>query len=233
LGALGVDEVGQRVVKTGRRKLDPERTRQDILAAAREEFAERGLNGARMDAIANRTKTVKHMIYHYFGSKEGLYLAVLEEAYADIRHFESALNLDQYPAVEALCRLIRFTFDYDEAHPDFIRLVSTENIHHARHLAKSEVIHELNRSVIAILQRVLDRGKRDGVFRPDIDPVDVHLLMSSFCFFRVANRYTFGELFGRDLSDPPVRLLHQQMLVDAVLNAVMVVRRTVSGATDC
>jgi hypothetical protein len=79
----------------------------------------------------------------------------------------------------------------------------------------------------------LDRGKRDGVFRPDIDPVDVHLLMSSFCFFRVANRYTFGELFGRDLSDPPVRLLHQQMLVDAVLNAVMVVRRTVSGATDC
>lgn len=227
-----MDEASRRPAKTVRRKLDPVRTRQDILAAAREEFAERGLNGARMDAIAARTKTVKHMIYHYFGSKEGLYLAVLEEAYADIRHFEAELKLDQYPAVEALCRLIHFTFDYDEAHPDFIRLVSTENMHHAKHMAKSEVIHDLNRSVIAILQRVLDRGKRDGVFRPDVDPVDIHLLMSSFCFFRVANRYTFSELFGRDLLDPPLRLLHRQMLVDSVLNAVMVVRRTVSGASD-
>ncbi len=227
-----MDDATEKPPKPVRRKLDPERTRQDILAAAREEFAERGLNGARMDAIAGRTKTVKHMIYHYFGSKEGLYLAVLEEAYADIRHFESELNLDQYPAIEALCRLIQFTFDYDEAHPDFIRLVSTENIHHARHIAKSEIIHELNRSVIMILQRVLDRGKRDGVFRPDVDPVDIHLMMSSFCFFRVANRYTFSELFGRDLSDPPLRLLHRQMLIDAVLNAVMVVRRTVSGAPD-
>ena len=227
-----MDEASRRPAKTVRRKLDPVRTRQDILAAAREEFAERGLNGARMDAIAARTKTVKHMIYHYFGSKEGLYLAVLEAAYADIRHFEAELNLDQYPAVEALCRLIHFTFDYDEAHPDFIRLVSTENMHHAKHMARSEVIHDVNRSVIAILQRVLDRGKRDGVFRPDVDPVDIHLLMSSFCFFRVANRYTFSELFGRDLLDPPLRLLHRQMLVDSVLNAVMVVRRTVSGATD-
>jgi AcrR family transcriptional regulator len=227
-----VDEASRKMAKAGRRKLDPERTRQDILAAAREEFAERGLNGARMDAIAGRTKTVKHMIYHYFGSKEGLYLAVLEEAYADIRHFETQLDLDQYPAVEALCRLIQFTFDYDEAHPDFIRLVSTENMHHAEHMAKSTVIHDLNRSVITILQRVLDRGKRDGVFRPDVDPVDVHLMMSSFCFFRVANRYTFSELFGRDLFDPSLRLLHRQMLVDAVLNAVMVVRRTVSGVKD-
>jgi len=224
-----VDKANEGAGRIGRRKLDPERTRLDILGAAREEFAERGLNGARMDSIAARTKTVKHMIYHYFGSKEGLYLAVLEAAYADIRHFEAELNLDQYPAVEALCRLIQFTFDYDEAHPDFIRLVSTENMHHARHIANSKVIHELNRSVITILQRVLDRGKRDGVFRPDVDPVDVHLMMSSFCFFRVANRYTFSELFGRNLFDPAARTLHRQMLIDAVLNAVMVVRRTVSG----
>jgi AcrR family transcriptional regulator len=227
-----VDDATEKPVKAVRRKLDPERTRQDILAAAREEFAERGLNGARMDAIAGRTKTVKHMIYHYFRSKEGLYLAVLEEAYADIRHFETELKLDQYPAVEGLCRLIQFTFDYDEAHPDFIRLVSNENMHHAKHMAKSDIIHELNRSVITILQRVLDRGKQEGVFRPDVDPVDIHLMMSSFCFFRVANRYTFSELFDRDLSDPLSRRLHRQMLVDAVLNAVMVVRRTVSGAAD-
>jgi AcrR family transcriptional regulator len=227
-----VDEVGHKTAKARRRKLDPERTRQDILAAAREEFAERGLTGARMDAIAERTKTVKHMIYHYFGSKEGLYLAVLEAAYADIRHFETELQLEQCPAVEALCRLVEFTFDYDEAHPDFIRLVSTENMHHAKYMARSDVIHDLNRSVINILQRVLDRGKHDGVFRPDVDPVDVHLMMSSFCFFRVANRYTFSELFGRDLFHPSVRRLHKRMLVDAVLNAVVVVRRTVSGASD-
>jgi AcrR family transcriptional regulator len=227
-----VDEPSQRTPKTGKRKLDPKRTRQDILAAAREEFAERGLSGARMDAIAGRTKTVKHMIYHYFGSKEGLYVAVLEEAYADIRHFEAELNLDQYPADEALCRLIQFTFDYDEAHPDFIRLVSTENMHHAKHMARSEVIHEVNRSVITLLQRVLDRGKRDGVFRPDVDPVDVHLMISSFCFFRVANRYTFSELFGRDLFHPSLRVLHRRMLVEAVSNAVTVSRKNVSNVSD-
>ncbi len=115
------------------RRLDRERTRQAILAAAREEFAEHGLSGARVDAIAARTNTVKRMIYYYFGSKEGLYLAVLEEAYADIRRFEGELNLDQYPPVEAIRRLIEFTFDYDEAHPDFIRLVATENTLNARY----------------------------------------------------------------------------------------------------
>jgi AcrR family transcriptional regulator len=204
--------------KAGRRKLDPERTRQEILAAAREEFAEHGLSGARVDAIAARTNTVKRMIYYYFGSKEGLYLAVLEEAYADIRRFEDQLNLDRYPPVEALRRLVDFTFDYDEAHPDFIRLVSNENMHHAEHMARSVTIRDLNRGVIKMLERVLDRGKREGVFRQSVDPVDVHLMISSFCFFRVSNRYTFGALFDRDLSAPALRAHHKRMLTDAVLN---------------
>jgi AcrR family transcriptional regulator len=204
-----------------RRRLDRERTRQEILAAAREEFAEHGLSGARVDAIAARTNTVKRMIYYYFGSKEGLYLAVLEEAYADIRRFESELNLDRHPPVEAICRLIEFTFDYDEAHPDFIRLVATENTLSARYIATSASIQALNRSAITMLRGVLDRGKRDGTFRQDVDPVDVHLLISSFCFFRVSNRFTFGTLFGRDLSDPGLCALHKRMLTDAVLNAVM------------
>ncbi len=209
----------------GRRRLDSARTRQEILAAARDEFAEHGLSGARVDAIAAKTSTAKRMIYYYFGSKEGLYLAVLEEAYADIRRFEGELNIDQYAPVEAIRRLIEFTFDYDEAHPDFIRLVSTENMHHARHIAESTAIKELNRGVITMLQRVLDRGKRDGVFRQTVDPIDVHLMISSFCFFRVSNRYTFGALFGRDLSEPATRAAHKQMLTDAVLNALMVTRR--------
>ncbi len=205
----------------GRRKLDPERTRQAILAAAREEFAENGLSGARVDAIAARTNTVKRMIYYYFGSKEGLYLAVLEEAYADIRRVEQGLHLDLLPPVEAIRRLIEFTFDYEDAHPDFIRLVSIENIHHAKYIAQSKTIQDVNSAVITTLTAVLDRGKSEGVFRRAIDAVDVHMLISAVCFFRVSNRHTFGALFSRDLSDPTLRARHKQMLVDAVLHLLM------------
>jgi AcrR family transcriptional regulator len=204
----------------GRRRLDPERTRQEILAAARAEFAERGLSGARVDTIAANTNTAKRMIYYYFGSKEGLYLAVLEQAYADIRRFEGELELDRLPPREAITRLVASTFDYDEAHPDFIRLVSTENIHRAQYIAQSPAIRELNRGVLTMLEQVLDRGKQQGVFRQDADAVDVHLMISSFCFFRVSNRYTFGALFGRDLSDPALRSAHKRMLADAVLNSL-------------
>jgi len=211
---------GMDMAEDGRRRLDPERTRQEILAAARQEFAEHGLSGARVDAIAAQTRTAKRMIYYYFGSKEGLYLAVLEAAYANILHFEAELNVDQCSPVEAIRRVIDFTFDYDEAHPDFIRLVSTENMHHARHIAQSATIGGLNRGVITMLRRVLDRGKQDGVFRPDADPLDVHLLISSFCFFRVANRATFNALFGCNLSDPATRAGHKRMLTEAVLNAL-------------
>ncbi len=203
-----------------RRRLDPERTRQAILDAAREAFAEHGLAGARVDAIAARTGTAKRMIYYYFGSKEGLYLAVLEQAYADIRDSEGQLNVDRSPPEEAIRRLIAFTFDYDEAHPDFIRLVSNENMHHARYMARSDAIRDLNRGVIELLRRVLERGQREGVFRADIDPVDVHLLISSFCFFRVANRHTFGMLFERDLCAPATRAGHKALLTEVVLRVL-------------
>ena len=204
--------------ETTRRRLDPERTRQEILAAAREEVAEHGLAGARVDTIAARTSTAKRMLYYYFGSKEGLFLAVLEEAYADIRRFEAELNIDQYPPAEAIVRLIAFTFDYDEVHPDFIRLVATENMHRARHLAASHAIMQQNRGAISLLQRIIDRGQREGAFRADVDPVDVHLMISSFCFFRVSNRHTFGALFGRDLSDPEWCARQKRMLVAAVFD---------------
>ncbi len=200
-----------------KRRPDPERTRQAILAAARDEFAAHGLSGARVDAIAARTNTVKRMIYYYFGSKEGLYLAVLEAAYADIRRVEQGLGLDRLPPLEAIRRLIESTFDYEEAHPEFIRLVSIENIHNGKHIAASQTIQAVNSPVIATLAEVLDRGKRDGVFRPDAEPTDVHMLISAVCFFRVSNRHSFGVLFGCDLLDPAVRARHRAMLVDAVL----------------
>lgn len=202
------------------RPRDPERTRAEILAVAREEFAADGLSGARVDAIAARTSTTKRMIYYYFGSKEGLYLAVLEQAYAEIRAIEQELDLARLAPADAIRRMIDFTFDYHEAHPDFIRLVSIENINHGRYISQSETIKNLNIVVTETLAAILQRGQRDGVFRKDIDAVDVHMLISAFCFFRVSNRHTFGTLFRRDLSDQAVRKRHKALIADAVLRSL-------------
>lgn len=202
------------------RKPDAERTRRDILAVARQEFAENGLSGARVDAIAERTRTTKRMIYYYFGSKEGLYLAVLEQVYEDIRAVERELDLDLLPPDEAVRRMIEFTFDYQEAHPDFIRLVCIENIHHGRYLAQSETLRRANLSVIETLDRILRRGRAAGIFANDIEPLDLHMMISAFCFFRVSNRYTFGTLFGCDLTATATRDKHRRMIGDAILGVL-------------
>jgi AcrR family transcriptional regulator len=199
------------------RKNDPEKTKQDILEIATQEFSAYGLSGGRVDAIAEKTKTSKRMIYYYFGSKEGLYLAVLEKAYRKIRSLEADLELADMPPVEALRTLIASTFDHDENNPDFVRLVSIENIHHAAHMKQSSEIGELNVSIVKTIGEVLERGRRDGIFRADVDAVDVHMLISAFCFFRVSNRYTFGTIFRRDLSDPNLYSRHKQMISDAVV----------------
>jgi len=200
------------------RKHNAERTKQEILAAATSEFAEHGLSGARVDAIAARTRTTKRMIYYYFGGKEKLYIAVLEKVYADIRAMECALSLGQLEPEAAVSRLVEATFEYDEAHPEFIRLVTLENIHHARYLAASPAIRDLNITAIDTLAAILERGRALGVFRDGVDPVDVHMLISAFCFFRVSNSATFGALFGRDLSAPDLRRSHKQMIADAVIH---------------
>ncbi len=198
------------------RKNDPQKTKEDILNIATEEFSAFGLSGARVDAIAEKTRTSKRMIYYYFGSKEGLYLAVLEKAYRKIRSLEADLELADLPPVEALRTLIASTFDHDERNPDFVRLVSIENIHHASHMKRSSEIGELNLSIVRTIDEILDRGRREGVFRRDIDAVDLHMLISAFCFFRVSNRYTFGTIFHRELSEPNLYNRHKQMIADAV-----------------
>src|SRR5216683_2797507 len=200
-----------------KRKNDPERTRRDIVAVATEEFAAEGYSGARVDTIAAKTRTSKRMIYYYFGGKEQLYLAVLEEAYRSIRTLESRLDSEKYGAEEALRRLVDATFDHDERNPNFIRLVSIENIHRARHLKRSAQLRELNSTIIATLKRILERGRAEGAFARDVDPVDLHLAISSYCFFRVANRHTFGSLFDRDLSNARVRNRNKQQIGDMVL----------------
>lgn len=203
-----------------RRARDAERTRADILAVAQAEFAEHGLAGARVDAIAARTHTTKRMIYYYFGSKERLYLAVLERAYGAIRHAEQALDLAALPPEAAMRRLVEFTFDYDEANPDFVRLVSIENIHRARFIGRSPDLRAVNATALDTLGAILTRGQAEGVFRTDLEPLDVHMLISAFCIFRVANRHTFGRLFDMDLSAPPLRSRHRRVIADAVVALV-------------
>jgi AcrR family transcriptional regulator len=199
------------------RKNDPEKTKDDILTVATEEFSEYGLSGGRVDAIAEKTRTSKRMIYYYFGSKEGLYLAVLEKAYRKIRSLEADLELADMPPVEALRTLIASTFDHDENNPEFVRLVSIENIHHANHMKRSSEIGELNLSIVRTISDILERGRSQGVFRREVDAIDLHMLVSAFCFFRVSNRHTFGTIFHRDLSEPKLYARHKQMIADAVI----------------
>ncbi|MDO9711007.1 TetR/AcrR family transcriptional regulator [Paracraurococcus lichenis] len=199
------------------RQRDPEQTRRAILDAALAEFADKGLSGARVDEIAARTATTKRMIYYYFGSKEGLYAAVLEEMYGGIRDAEQALELDSLDPVAAMTRLVEVTFDYHAAHPAFVRLVAVENIHQARHLRESPSISDRNDAVIRMLRALLDRGERAGVFRARVDAVDLHLLISGFCFYRVSNRHTLQAIFGRDLTAPAHAAAHRRMIVEAVL----------------
>lgn len=200
------------------RKNDPQRTQEDILDVATEEFTTHGLAGGRVDAIAEKTRTSKRMIYYYFGSKEGLYLAVLERAYRKIRTLEEDLQLSNLPPEQALRVLISTTFEHDEANPEFVRLVSIENIHHAAHMLRSEAIRDLNVSVIETIAAILDRGVAAGVFARKADPIDIHMLISAFCFFRVSNRYTFGTIFRRDLSEPATMERHKDMIADAVIS---------------
>lgn len=200
------------------RHRDAERTRAEILEVATAEFADKGYAGARVDEIAARTSTTKRMIYYYFGGKEQLYLAALENAYSVIRGIEREVDVEELDPVEAVRRLAELTFDHHESHPDFLRLVSIENIHRAEHLAKSELLPGLATPAVDVLGRILERGRAAGQFRDDVDALDVHMVISSFCVFRTANRYTFQAIFKRDMLDPARRDHYRKMLGDLVLD---------------
>lgn len=196
---------------------DPEGVRRGILEVAREEFVEKGLSGARVDEIAARTATSKRMIYYYFGDKEGLYRAVLEEAYARIRTFERSLDLADLPPREAIARLAGFTFDYHADNPDFVRLVMVENIHHARHLESSSKIGELNLSAIDMIREIYERGLAAGVFREGLDPIDIHLTISALSFYNVSNQASIRQVFGHDMAAPEARSRRRDSAIETVL----------------
>ena len=200
-----------------KRLRDADRTRAEILDVATQEFAQHGYAGARVDEIADRTRTTKRMIYYYFGGKEQLYIAVLERAYARIREAERTAEVEHLDPVAAIRRLAELTFDHHEAHPEFVRLVSIENIDQAKHMAKSKALAELNTTAVEVITRILEAGRTSGVFRSDVDALDVHMLISAYCIFRVANRHTFRTLFGRDLTDRARRDHYRHMLGDVVV----------------
>ncbi len=199
------------------RKNNPEKTRENILQAAITEFVQQGLAGARVDAIAERTQTSKRMIYYYFNSKEQLYVEVLEKLYGDIRSTETNLHLDELEPRQGIRRLIEFTFDHHDRNVDFVRIVCNENMHHGEFVKQSSAIRSMNKTVLLALNEVLRRGADDGLFRKGLDALDVHLLISSFCFYRVSNRHTFGEIFQIDFEDQVVKARHKEMICESVL----------------
>ncbi|MFI4951887.1 MAG: TetR/AcrR family transcriptional regulator [Burkholderiales bacterium] len=175
---------------------DAERTQATILAAATHEFARHGLGGARVDRIASRAGSNKRMLYYYFGSKEKLFLAVLEKTYADIRTAEQALNLLDASPTDGVRRLIEFTWEYFIAHPEFLTLLNSENLHQARHLKRSKHIREMNSPLIETLGTLLVRGQRDGSFRSGVDPLQLYISIASLSYFFLSNRHTLAQVFG-------------------------------------
>jgi AcrR family transcriptional regulator len=199
---------------------DPERTQANILEVAAAEFGEKGLAGARIDEIAALTQTSKRMIYYYFGSKEGLYLAVLEEAYRRVRDVESELHLQDLEPEQALRRLVAFTFDHHLHHENYIRLVMNENINRGQYLAQSPRIQELNIPAIAAIRHLYERGVKSGVFRPGLDPVDIHASISALSFFNVSNRHTFGLIFKIDMKSSAYIAHRRDNVVEMIVRFV-------------
>jgi AcrR family transcriptional regulator len=196
---------------------DADRTRAAILDAATTEFARYGLGGARVDRISTAAGANKRMLYYYFGDKEGLFLAVLETAYAEIRSAEQKLSLLDVAPIESVRKLIRFTWGYFLAHPEFISLLNSENLHRASHLRKSRRARSLNSPLIATLGSILERGHRGGIFRAGVDPLQLYISIAGLCYFYLSNIHTLSSIFGRDLASQSARGARLRHVTDVVL----------------
>ena len=206
--------------RTTTRTNDPARTMAGILEVATAEFANKGLSGARIDEIAAATSTSKRMIYYYFGSKEGLYLAVLEESYRRMRSIEAELHLGDLSPEQALRRLVEFTFDHHFGNQDYIRLVMSENMQRGEYLAQSKIIQELNVTAIQSIRQLYDRGVAEGVFREGLDPIDIHASISALTFFNVSNQHTFGLIFKHDPAAAAARAVRRSNIVEMIVRFV-------------
>ena len=209
------------VPATEERLRDADRSQNTILAAARDEFAEYGLGGARVDRIAERAGLNKRLIYYYFEDKEKLFQAVLEQAYRDIREQEMRLHLLDLEPPQAVRRLIEFTWDYYLRHPDFMTLLNSANLHKARHLEGSPRARELNSPLVDTLAAVLERGRRDGSFRGGVDPVQLYVSIAGLAYFYLSNTHTLAAIFGRDLMSPKARSERLSHMNDVILGYLL------------
>jgi len=198
-------------------KRDPEKRKRDLLLAARHEFSEHGLSGARVDDIVNRAGVNKQLLYYYFGDKETIYEKVLEDAYAEIRDGEELLNLAALPALEAMEKYIRYNFNFIQENRHFVALLNDENLHHAQHLTNSAATIESHVQLRKLVGDVLDRGLAEGIFKRNVDPVSLYLTISSLSFFFFSNIHTMSKIFARNLSDESEIRKRSDEIVEIVL----------------
>lgn len=204
------------------RARNAEATKADVLAAARVEFAKSGLAGARVDKIAEQSGANKRMIYHYFGSKENLFAAVVEDAYTSIRSSEQSLALADLPPVEAIKQLVEFTWRYYLENPEFITLVNSENLHEARHIAGNRQLRKLQKAYVETVDRILRRGEAEGVFRPGIDAVQLCITIAALGFYYLNNRHTGGILFSFNFMSRDALAARSKFNLDTVMRLVAV-----------
>lgn len=205
-------------VKDQPRKRDSIQTQERILLAAQAEFARKGYDGARVDAITARAKVSKNLLYHHFGSKEDLYIRVLERTYETLRRRQGDVPLAGLDPVEAMRRLCESTFQVFVDEPDIIVMLNTENLHRGRHISKSPIIRALYNRLSDTLRTILDEGERQGVFRPGIDAVELYISISGLGYFYLSNRFTLSLLFERDLKAPENLAARKAHIVDMVLS---------------
>jgi AcrR family transcriptional regulator len=203
------------------RSRDADRTREEILRAATVEFTDHGLMGARIEAIAERAGVNKKLIYYYFAGKDELFLAVLEQSYADIRAAEQELHLEALAPVEAIRALVAFTWRHYLAHPEFLSLLASENMHRAGHLKRSGRIREMNSPLIEALVGVLARGKASGELRSGIDAMQLYISIAGLAWFYLSNKHTLGAIFGCDLMAPTARDERLSHMADVILGYVV------------
>ncbi|MCR9235161.1 MAG: TetR family transcriptional regulator [Alphaproteobacteria bacterium] len=197
-----------------------ETAKADLIASARREFADNGFALAGIEAIAGPTGLNKKMIYHYFGSKEGLYIAVLEEAYLGIRKMEQSLHLDELDPLDAIRKLVESTWDYYVANPEFLALVNQENLLRAEYLRKSGIVKRRTSTLLSIVQDVLDQGVKDGVIRSGIDPMQLNHSIAGLGFYYLNNRFTNTELYAFDHMTPEALAARRTFIVDFVMSFV-------------
>ena len=206
--------------KTGVREQAAQTTRDNILKAATKVFARYGYEGGSVEKISKAAKSFDRMIYYYFGSKEGLFIEVLEETYRRMNDAESKLDLDTAKPVEALQAVIRFVVGYYRKNPEFITLLNTENLHKGKHISKSMRAREYSSPAIEVIRRVLDSGQAQGLFRKDVSARDVYLLIAATGYFYMSNRHTLSAFLGEDLETAEALAHWESFVIDSVLRTV-------------